>query len=98
MLSRICCSMLTPQLIQNSSNFSVDIYKSFSMLKNPVKILLLISVYVLSCNIIFFVVLAFFENRGILGVKIQWERVKIATCFFCLVGFFFFFPCENCCF
>lgn len=43
------------------------------------EILLLTSVYALSCNFIFF--LAFFENCGIFSLKIQWKRVKNATCF-----------------
>lgn len=48
------------------------------------EILLLISVYALSCNFIFFF-LAFSENCGIFSLKIEWERVKNATLF----SFFF---------
>lgn len=71
MLSKICCLMLTPQLIQNSRTFSIDIYKSFFMLKNPVEILLLIPTYALSCNIFSFFGLLwkswYFQFKNLVG-------------------------------
>ena len=53
MLSKICSSMLTPSWSKIAVIFPWIFIKAFFILKNTVEILLLISVYALSCNIFF---------------------------------------------